>query len=107
MYHFAVVALLGLVALKVADLLSELVPGLTRVRTLLLFGLAVILAIALDYSMLEGFGIPVRETWMGTAATGLVIGSLSAAWQALFGWLGVADGDTPHERRPGRPRVAA
>ena len=107
MYHFAVVALLGLVTLKVTDLLSELVPGLTRVRTLLLFGLAVILATALDYSLLEGFGISVREAWMGTVTTGLVIGSLSAAWQAVFGWLGVTDGETPEVRRPGRPRVAA
>jgi len=107
MYHFAVVALLGLVALKVTDLLAELVPGLTRVRTLLLFTLAVILAFALDYSLLEGFGIPVRETWMGIAATGLVIGSLSTAWMAVFSWLGVADVETPDRRRPGRPRIAA
>ena len=107
MYHFAVVALLGLVALKVTDLLAELVPGLTRVRTLLLFTLAVILAFALDYSLLEGFGIPVRESWMGIGATGLVIGSLSSAWRATFSWLGVSDGDTPERQRPGRPRIAA
>ena len=107
MYHFAVVVLLGLVALKATDLLTELVPGLTRLRTLLLFTLAVMFAVALDYSLLEGFGIPVREAWMGIAATGLVIGSLSTAWMAVFSWLGVADVETPDRRRPGRPRIAA
>ena len=107
MYHFAVVALLGLVALKVTDLLVELVPGLDRLRTLVLFTFAVILAAALDYSLLEGFGIPVRDSWMGIGITGLVIGSLSAAWHAAFAWLGVTDGETPESRRPGRPRMAA
>ncbi len=107
MYHFAVVALLGLVALKVTDLLTELVPGLTRVRTLLLFTLAVMFAVALDYSLLESFGIPVRENWLGIAATGLVIGSLSTAWRATFSWLGVSEGETPERQRPGRPRMAA
>ena len=107
MYHFAVVALLGLVALKVTDLLAELVPGLTRARTLLLFSIAVMFAVALDYSLLDGFGIPVREDWMGVAATGLVIGSLSSAWRAAFGWLGLTDADTPDHQRTGRPRIAA
>ena len=107
MYHFAVVVLLGLVALKATDLLTELVPGLTRLRTLLLFTLAVILAFALDYSLLEGFGIPVRENWMGIAVTGLVVGSLSTAWRATFSWLGVSEGETPERQRPGRPRMAA
>ena len=107
MYHFAVVALLGLVALKVTDLLFELVPALDRLRTLVLFAFAVILAAALDYSLLEGFGIPVRDSWMGIGVTGLVIGALGAAWQATFGWLGVTDGETPESRRPGRPRIAA
>jgi len=107
MYHFAVVALLGLVALKVTDLLVELVPGLDRLRTLLLFTLAVVIAAALGYSLLEGFGIPVRDSWMGTGVTGLVIGSLGAAWQAVLGWLGASDGRTPESDRPGRPRIAA
>ncbi len=107
MYHFAVVTLLGLVALKVIDLLVELVPGIDRLRTLLLFTFAVILATALDYSLLEGFGIPVRDSWMGTGVTGLVIGSLGTAWQAALRWLGVGDGETPESRQPGRPRVAA
>ena len=35
MYEFAVVTLFGLVALKVTDLLVDLVPSMDRIRTLL------------------------------------------------------------------------
>lgn len=107
MYEFAVVALLGLTTLKVADVLVESVPGLARLRTLFTFVLAVVVAVALDHSMFAGFGIPVREAWMGTVGTGLVIGALAAAWSVVLGWLG----DTPIARHTAgsgeRPRIAA
>jgi hypothetical protein len=107
MYEFAVVALLGLATLKVADVLVESVPALAKLRTLLTFVLAVTVALALDHSMFAGFGIPVREAWMGTVGTGLVIGSLASAWAVVLGWLG----DTPIARTTAgsgeRPRIAA
>ena len=107
MYEFAVVTLLGLVALKVTDLVIENVPGLDRIRTLFSFTLAVLFAIALDYSVFEGFGVQVREEWMGTIGTGLVIGSLASAWSALLGWFGTTSvGDTTRVRNE-RPRIAA
>ncbi|MGI8983899.1 MAG: hypothetical protein ACR2HM_05110 [Acidimicrobiales bacterium] len=107
MYEFAVVTLLGLVALKVTDLVVENVPGLDRIRTLLIFALAVVVTLALDYSMFEGFGVTVREAWMGTVGTGLVIGSLAGAWSAVLGWLGTTSAaDTTSSRRE-RPRIAA
>jgi hypothetical protein len=107
MYEFAVVTLLGLVALKVTDLVIENVPGLDRIRTLFTFTLAVAFAIALDYSMFDGFGVTVREAWMGTVGTGLVIGSLASAWTALLGWFGSTSvGDTTKTRNE-RPRIAA
>ncbi len=107
MYEFAVVTLLGLVALKVTDLVLENVPGLDRIRTLFIFALGILFAIALDFSLFDGYGIPVREAWMGTVGTGLVIGSLSSAWSALLGWFGTTSA-TGH--KPGaneRPRIAA
>lgn len=107
MYEFAVVTLFGLVALKVTDLLVDLMPGLDRIRTLLTFTLAIVVAVALDYSLFTGFGISVREAWMGTVGTGLVIGSLASAWAAVLGWLGT----TSVARHPAtgieRPRIAA
>ena len=107
MYEFAVVTLLGLVTLKVTDLVIENVPGLDRIRTLFSFALAIVFALALDYSVFEGFGVTVREAWMGTVGTGLVIGALASAWTALLGWFGSTSvGDTTTVSK-GRPRIAA
>ena len=107
MYHFAVVALLGLAVLKIADLLEDFVPGLSRIHALLTYALAVAAAVALDYSMFKGFHIDVRDAWMGPWFTGFVIGSLATAWRVLFGYLGSSEGKSAEERHPQRPRVAA
>src|SRR3712207_3339658 len=107
MYHFAVVALLGLATVAVVDLLLEMVPGLGRIRTLTAFTLAVVAVLAIDYSLFDGFGIPVREEWIGTVVTGLVVGSLASAWRAVFGCLGVGDEGEPGRHSSERPRIAA
>src|SRR5437764_11462993 len=103
MYNFAVVALLGLAAMAVIDFVEELVPGVARVHRFATFALGVVVAVALNYSMFTGFHVAVRETWMGTWGTGLVIGSLGTAWRALFGYLGYSEGaDDATERHHGR-----
>ena len=101
MYHFAVVALFGLAILKLADLLVELVPSLGKTRTLLTFAMAIAATVAVDYSLFTGFGIELREQWMGTWATGAVVGSLAGAWSAILAWLGSGRTDSTG-RRPGR-----
>jgi hypothetical protein len=107
MYTFAIAALLALAILKVADVLEELVPAVSRVRSLLTFALAVGAAVAIDFSMFADYDIAVREPWMGTWGTGLIIGSLVTAWQALFAYLGSRGGEAPVEHREARARVAA
>ena len=107
MYEFAVVTLLGLVALKVTDLVLENVPGLDRIRTLFIFALGILFAITLDFSLFDGYGIPVREAWMGTVGTGLVIGSLAGAWSALLGWFGTTSITERNGTANERPRIAA
>jgi hypothetical protein len=107
MYQFATVALLGLVVLKLTDLLVELVPAVARFRTLTTFVLAVVGVVALDYSVLEGFGISVRDAEMGTWVTGLIVGSLASAWQAALGWLRSTERLTPGTGSAERPRIAA
>ena len=115
MYQFAVVLLLGLATLKVVDLLADLVPGIARARTLVTFLVAIGAVLALDYSVFQGFGIAVRDSWIGTVATGFIVGSLTTAWQAFLAYLGLAEGElggtgegSPIERRRARrPRVAA
>lgn len=107
MYQFAVVALLGLATLKVVDLLEELVPALARLRALLVLAIGIAAAVALDYSLFRGFHIAVRHAWMGTWATGFVIGGLSTVWRVVFGWLGFTEPGRVEDRQPRRPRMAA
>lgn len=107
MYHFAVVALLALATLKIADLLEELIPALGRVHTLLLLALAVAGTVIINYSMFAGFHIVLRQHWMGPWFTGFVVGSLATVWRVAFGWLGSAEGKTVEERQPRRPKMAA
>ncbi|MFN2504574.1 MAG: hypothetical protein ABR540_10170 [Acidimicrobiales bacterium] len=107
MYEFAVLALLGLATLKVVDLVTELAPGIVRVRTLATFVLALVAIVALDHSMFSSFGVTVREAWVGTVLTGLVVGSLAGAWQAVLGYLGASGDTTINGRRSDRPRIAA
>ena len=110
MYEFAVVLLLGLATLKVVDLLADLVPGLGRIRTLLTFIVGIGAVLAVDHSMFAGFDITVRENWIGTVVTGLVVGSLASAWKAFLAYLGLVDttdGNLTERTRGSRPRVAA
>ena len=75
MYTLAVTVLLGLAVLTVVDAFADLVPGLSPRRGVLSLALAVVGAFALDYSMFEGFGVALRESWMGTLLTGFVVAS--------------------------------
>ena len=107
MYHFAVVVLMGLAVLKIADLIEDYVPALAKVNALLTFALAVGGCLALDYSMFKGFDISVPETWMGPWFTGFIVASFATVWRVAFGYLGSSEGKTAEERHPQRPRVAA
>jgi len=107
MYEFAAVTLLGLATLKVVDLLAELVPGIVRVRALTTFIVAIAAVIALDYSVFNGFGIAVDNDGLATVVTGLIVGSLAAAWEAVLGWFGVSGGAGNERTRTNRPRIAA
>jgi len=107
MYQFATVALLGLGVLGVTNLIVELVPDLARFRALATFVLAIAGVVALDYSVLAGFGIPVRQAWMGPWATGLIVGSLASAWQAALAWLQAPERVLTGTGSAARPRIAA
>ena len=48
-----------------------------------------------------------REHWLGTWATGLMIGSMATVWRVALGWLGATDAPTADSGHRGRPRVAA
>ena len=110
MYHFAIVALLGLAPLKFVDLLEEHVPATEKYRSFLRLAIGVVAAFAIDYSLFDHYGVSVREDWMGTVGTGLVIGSFATAWRAALTWLGaIADdgSEAKHAGHGGPRRMAA
>ena len=107
MYEFATVALLGLGVLGVTNLIVELVPDSARFRTLFMFVLAVAGVVALDYSVLAGFGIDVRDASMGPWVTGLIVGSLAMAWQTALAWLHAPEATVSETGSAQRARMAA
>jgi hypothetical protein len=106
MYQFAVVVLLGLAVLKVVDLVEEL-AGIARFRTLTTLVLAIATLVAIDYSVFDGFGITLRESAMGPWITGVIVGSLASAWNAVLSWLHSPEQMTHETTRPDRARIAA
>jgi hypothetical protein len=85
METFAVTVLLGLAVLPVVDALVDLAPGLTRRDGIVTIALAVAGVFALDYSLFEGFGVDLREAWIGTLLTGLAV-VLYTAFATRLAW---------------------
>ena len=84
MYDFAVVALLALAALKLVDFLSDAVPAVQKMRSLLTFVVAVGGTVLLDYSVFRAWGIDIRNATVGTWITGFIVAGLTVPWRALF-----------------------
>lgn len=98
MYTLAVTLILGLALFKLVDVLEDLVPELTKLHGLVTTGLAVVGAFTIDYSLFEGFGVSLREAWMGTLVTGLALAGTTSVWRAAFRWLGSSEGEEPLAR---------
>ena len=105
MYTFTVTVLLGLAVLALVDALVDLVPALSRGRGPVTIALAVVGALVLDYSLFEGFGVGLRESWMGTLLTGVVVAGTTHVWRAVLLWLGAPEGGEPTAHRPDRRLV--
>jgi len=87
MYDFAVVVLLALAALKLVDFLTNAVPQLQPMRSLLTFVVAVGGTVLMDYSVFRAWGIDIRNATVGTWVTGFIVAGLTVPWRALFGFL--------------------
>ena len=87
MYDFAVVVLLALAALKLVDFLTNAVPQVQPMRSLLTFVVAVGGTVLLDYSVFQAWGIDIRNATVGTWVTGFIVAGLTVPWRALFGFL--------------------
>jgi hypothetical protein len=87
MYDFAIVALLALATLKLVDFLTDNVPQLRSLRTLLTFVIAVGATLLIDYSVFKGWGIGIRNDTVGTWVTGFIVAGMTVPWRALFAYL--------------------
>ena len=107
MYEFAITMLLGLALVTVVNLASEYLPAIDRYRTAVTVLLAVAGAYMLDFSLFAGFGVDLREAWMGPVMTGLIVAGSTTVWKAVLGWLGHDDEVRAETRSAHRPRIAA
>jgi hypothetical protein len=87
MYDFAIVALLALASLKLVDFLTDAVPQLAKVRSLLTFVVAVGATVLIDYSVFSAWGVEIRNATVGTWVTGFIVAGMTVPWRALFGFL--------------------
>jgi hypothetical protein len=89
MYHFALVALLGLAVWKTVGMLLGFLGDEfpSHLKALATLGLGVGTAAILDYSAFAGWGITVRDAWMGPVFTGLIIGSMAYVAHHFVGLL--------------------
>lgn len=109
MYVFATVALLGLAVAKLVDLVRGSREAPRTFRLLLTFLAGVGITWITDYSMFSGWDVTFRALWMGSVATGIVIGGIASVWHEILDVLSsyarrVHDQATEIERRI--PRAA-
>jgi hypothetical protein len=107
MHDFVIVALMGLALFKVVDLLEDVLPGLTKVHTLMTIVLGVAVTVAANYSLFGGYHVALRNSWMGAWTTGFMVAGTTSAWRALFHWFGSNVGDAPEVRHHHGPRSMA
>ena len=87
MHEFATVLLLGLAVHAVVNLIRQLGETSRALRIFLDLALGLLVAWGADYSMFAGWGVSLRSSWMGPAATGLVIGGLASLWTEVMGFI--------------------
>jgi hypothetical protein len=107
MYTFAVIMLLGLALFKIVDVFEDLAPGTAKLHGLLTLAVAIAGAFAIDFSLFTGWGVALRQDWMGTLITGVAIAGTTSVWRAAFHWLGTSEGEEPEIRHLHRSSVRA
>lgn len=89
MYHFAIVALLGLAVYKTVDFVLGILGIELRgaIKTFVTLGLGVVATELLDYSVFAGWNVSIREAWMGPFFTGLMVGAMTYVWHEALGYI--------------------
>jgi hypothetical protein len=87
MYTFAIVALMALATVKLVDVIVDLLPDVSRLRSLFTFVVSIGAVWLLDFSMFDGFDTAVRDRTMGVWITGFIVAGATSGWRALFAYL--------------------
>jgi hypothetical protein len=87
MYTFAIVALLALGTVKLVDFLADNIDALGRIRSLMTYVVGVGSAVALDYSLFDGFQTTIRNHDLGVWMTGFMVVGMTVPWRAIFTYL--------------------
>lgn len=107
MYHFAIVALLGLAVYKTVDFVLGILGIELRgaIKTFVTLALGVLATELLDYSVFAGWNVSIREAWMGPFFTGLMVGAMTYVWHEALGYIGARrSSDSASDQRT--PRAA-
>ena len=88
MYEFATIVLLGLAVAKLVHLVGYFGLASRAARSTFAVVAGVALTWALDYSVFAGWGVQLREAWMGPVATGLAVAGLAALWHEILSLVG-------------------
>jgi hypothetical protein len=107
-YHFAIVALLGLATYKTVDFVLGLlgIELSAAIKTFVTLGLGVLATELLDYSVFAGWGVDIREAWMGPLFTGLMVGAMAYVWHAALGVIARYGGSRDEAAEARTPRAA-
>jgi hypothetical protein len=107
-YHFAIVALLGLATLKTVDFVLGLlgIELSAAIKTFVTLGVGVLATELLDYSVFAGWGVSIREAWMGPFFTGLMVGAMCYVWPAVIGLIARYGGTRDDATETRTPRAA-
>lgn len=111
MYHFAILAMLGLALWKTVGMLLGFAKREmdAPVRALVTLVLGIVIAQWADYSVYAGWGVTFRESYMDTGLTGLTIGAFAYVWHYALGFLeghGRLSRDQAREIEHRSPRAA-
>ena len=77
----------ALATLKLVDFLTDAVPQLRPLRSLLTFVIAVGGTVLLDYSVFQGLGIEIRNATSARGSPGFIVAGMTVPWRALFAYL--------------------
>lgn len=87
MYVFALMVLLGLVVMKLVDLVGHLTTAKLHpaVKVILAVLIGVLGAYAFQFSLFTAWGIEVRSAAVGYAGTGLAIAAIASLMHSIVG----------------------